>query len=311
MAVRTPLKLDGSNNLIEMSSTDIANIKLEMIRQYALSPSVALTYSAGAGNLPAMSDTRYQAGAALLSNTSFFPETSTAEPDQLTITYQSVVETFTTLSAPADTNNVAFPVYLNASNHIQAMTLTDMYDTFVNDVITTLTTNSFSTSQAGTYLVHTANTVAGATLVSASPIFTDTRPDLTLYTTPPETQDQPVTVTNYYLFVIDAAPVGTIPTPIYARSADGNLQQYTTAAFQTILQDLVRYYAANVVGAKIEYNISTSSTGGRGSGMVNTDYTSVTGAYTTSQVLDNYYAQEFPNGTLSTINTYYLNCTRA
>lgn len=296
-----------------MSATDIANIKLEMIRQYALSPSVTLTYSAGLGNLPSMSDTRYQAGAASVTTTAFPLETTTAEPSQLTVTYTNVVETFTTLSAPADTNNVAFPVYVNASNHIQAMTLTDMYDTFVNDVITTLTTDSFSTSQAGTYYIHTANTLAGATLVSASPIFTDTRPDLTLYTALaiPEVQDQPVTVTNYYLFVIDAAAVGTIPTPIYARAADGNLQQYTTAAFQTILQNLVRYYAANVVGAKIDYNITTSATGGRGSGMVNTDYTSVTGNYQTNQVVDNYYAQEFPNGTLSTITTYYLNCLRA
>lgn len=312
MAVVTPLKLDGSNNLIAMNATDIANIKLEMIRQYGLSPSVTLTYSAGLGTLPALSDTRYQAGVESVTNTAFPLETVTAEPSQVTVTYQNVVEAHTTLTAPADTSNVAFPVYLTAANQVQAMSLTDMYDTFVNDVITTLTTNSFSTSQAGTYYVHTANTLAGATLVSASPIFTDTVPDLTLYTALgiPETQDQPLTVTNYYLFSINGAAVGTIPTPLQALT-NGNLQQYTTAAFQTLLQNLVRYYAANVVGAKIDYNITTSSTGGRGSGMVNTDYTAVTGNYQTNQVLDNYYAQEFPNGTLSTITTSYLNCLRA
>jgi hypothetical protein len=191
------------------------------------------------------------------------------------------------------------------------MSLTDMYDTFVNDVITTLTTNSFSTSQAGTYTVHTAATLAGATLINASPIFTDTRADTTLYTGAgmPETLDQPITITNYYLFRVDGASVGTIPTPLQALT-NGNLQEYTTAAFQTLLQNLVRYYAANVVGAKIDYNITTSATGGRGSGMVNTDFTSVTGAYTTLQTLDNYYAQEFPNGTVSTIATNYLNCLR-
>ena len=311
MAVVTPLKLDGSNNLIAMSSTDIANIKLEMIRQYALNPSVVLTYSAGAGNLPAISDTRYQAGAAILSNTAFAAETTTDEPTQITVNYQNVFEAFTSLSAPADTSNVAFPVYLTAANQVQAMSLTDMYDTFVNDVITTLTTNSFSTSQAGTYYVHTANTLAGATLINASPIFTDTRADTTLYTAAgmPETLDQPITITNYYLFSIDAAAVGTIPTPLKALIT-GNLQQYATADFQTLLGDIVRYYAANVVGSKIDYNITTSATGGRGSGMVNTDFTSVTGAYTTLQTLDNYYAQEFPNGTTSTIATNYLNCLR-
>lgn len=311
MAVVTPLKLDGSNNLIAMSSTDIANIKLEMIRQYGLSPSVVLTYTGGTGNLPAISDTRYQAGAAILSNTAFAAEATTAEPTQVTVNYQNVTETFTSLAAPADTSNVAFPVYLTGANQVQAMSLTDMYDTFVNDVITTLTTNTFSTSQAGTYYVHTAATLAGATLINASPIFTDTRADTTLYTGAgmPETLDQPITITNYYLFRIDGAAVGTIPTPLQALT-NGNLQQYTTAAFQTLLQNLVRYYAANVVGAKIDYNITTSSVGGRGSGMVNTDFTSVTGAYTTLQTGDNYYAQEFPNGSVSTITTNYLNCLR-
>ena len=311
MAVVAPLKLDGSNNLIAMNATDIANIKLEMIRQYGLSPSVVLTYTGGTGNLPALSDTRYQAGAAILSNTAFAAEATTAEPTQVTVNYQNVTETFTSLAAPADTSNVAFPVYLTGANQVQAMSLTDMYDTFVNDVITTLTTNSFSTSQAGTYTVHTANTLAGATLINASPIFTDTRADTTLYTGAgmPETLDQPITITNYYLFRVDGASVGTIPTPLQALT-NGNLQQYTTAAFQTLLQNVVRYYAANVVGAKIDYNITTSATGGRGSGMVNTDFTSVTGAYTTFQTGDNYYAQEFPNGTVSTITTNYLNCLR-
>lgn len=313
MAVRRPLKLDGSNNLVEMSDTDIANIKAEMIRQYSLSPSVTLAYSAGSGNLGTIADTRYQAGAASSTNTSFPTEATTAEPSQVTVNYTTILESFTTLSAPADTNSVAFPVYLTASNHIQAMTLTDMRDTFVNDVIDTLTTAATTTSQGGTYRIHTATTLAGHTLVSANPVFTDTRPDLTLYTAGgiPETLDQPVTVTNYYLFSIDGASVGTIPTPLFVRNADGNLQQYTTAALQTMLQDMVRYYAANVVGYKIDYALSTSSTNSRGSGMVNTDYTSVTGDYQTNQVGDTYYAQEFPNGTLSTITTTYLTCSRA
>lgn len=313
MAVRRPLKLDGSNNLVEMSDTDIANIKAEMIRQYSLSPSVTLAYSAGSGNLGTISDTRYQAGAVSSTNTSFPTEATTAEPSQITVSYNTILETFASLSAPADTNSVAFPVYLTASNHIQAMTLTDMRDTFVDDVINTLTTSATTTSQGGTYRIHTATTLAGHTLVSANPVFTDTRPDLTLYTAGgiPETQDQPVTVTNYYLFSIDGASVGTIPTPLFVRNADGNLQQYTTAALQTMLQDMIRYYAANVTGYKIDYGLSVLSTNSRGSGMANTDYTSVTGNYQTNQVGDTYYAQEFPNGTLSTITTTYLTCSRA
>ncbi len=113
------------------------------------------------------------------------------------------------------------------------------------------------------------------------------------------------------MFRIDGAAPGGFPTPIYIRNADGNLQQYTAGDLQTLFSSIVRYYAANVTGDKIEYALSTSATNSRGSGMVNTDYTSVTGNYQTNQVGDTYYAQEFPNGTLSTITTTYLTCFRA
>ena len=317
MAVRRPLKLDGSNNLVEMSDTDIANIKAEMVRQYSLNPSVTLAYSAGSGNLGAIADTRYLAGTASFTNGPAFPtEATTAEPTQTTVSQNNILETFTTLSAPADTNNVAFPVYLTGSNDIQAMTLTDMRDTFVDDVITTLSTAATTTSQGGTYRIHTATTLAGHTLVNATPVFTDTRADLSLYTIPPETLDQPITITSYYLFRVDGAPVGTIPTPLFIRNADNNIQQYTTANFQTILQNIVQYYAANVVGYKIDYSLSTSATNSRGSGMINTDLTGVTGNYTTNDdldlyFLDQYYAQEFPNGTVADITTTFLICNRA
>ena len=313
MAVRRPLKLDGSNNFIEMNDTDIANIKAEMIRQYSLSPSVTLAVSAGSGNLGTIADTRLQAGAASQSVSAFPLETVTAEPTTVTVNYNNFLETLTTLSAPPDTNNVAFPVYLTAAGHIQAMTLTDMFDTFVNDVIGTLTTAATTTSQGGTYRIHTATTLAGHTLISATPVFTDTRADLTLYSAAgiPEALDQPITITNYYLFRIDGATVGTIPTPLFVRNADGNIQQYTTAAFQTMLQDMVRYYAANVVGSKIDYTLTTSATNSRGSGMVNSNHTGGSGNYQTLFVnADLYYAQEFPDGTASTITTTYLNCNR-
>jgi hypothetical protein len=323
MAVRRPLKLDGSNNLIEMNDTDIANIKTEMIRQYSLNPSVTLSVSAGAGNLGTIADTRLQAGAASQSTTAFPLETTTAEPSTVTVNYNNFVEAATTLSAPADTNNVAFPIYVTAAGHIQAMTLTDMRDTFVNDVITTLTTAATGTAQGGTYRIHTTTTLAGHTLISATPVFTNTiadldsdgaGPDTSAYTAAgiPETLDQPATKNNYYLFRIDGATVGTIPTPLFIRSADNNLQQFTTANFQTQLQNLVRYYAANVTGDRIDYTLSTSATNSRGSGMVNTNHTGGSGDYQTRFVnADLYYAQEFPNGTVSTITTTYLNCVRA
>ena len=60
MAVRTPLKLDGSNNLIEMSTTDINNIKNQVRYLYGTDPSVDLSYVSSGGNLGTITDIRLQ-----------------------------------------------------------------------------------------------------------------------------------------------------------------------------------------------------------------------------------------------------------
>ena len=322
MAVRTPLKLDGSNNLIEMSATDIENIKLEMIRQYGLNPSAVMTVVASGGlNVASFADTRYQAGAAISGPDAFPVETTTAEPSLVTVTYDRMNHVDTVLSAPADTNNKAFPVYQSGGN-IYAMTLTDMRDTFVDDVVDRLTAVGTGTQQAGTYRIHTATSLAGHTLVSATPVFVDTRADIdydgagadtTAYTAAgiPEALDQPQTITSYYLMRIDPATVGTIPTPLQITAAN-DLQQYTTANLQTLLQNVVRYYVGNVVGYQMDYSFSTNGAIARGSAVVNTQLTGVTGDFQTRNdaAANLYYAQEFPNGTLSTIETRYLGVTR-
>lgn len=316
MAVRSPLKLDGSNNLIEMNATDITNIQNEMIRQYGLSPTATIAVPGTAGTFGTINDTRWRSGAASTSVSAYVAEATTAEPTQLTVAYATMnTPAYASLSVPPDTSNRAFPVYLTAGGHIQSMSLTDMYDTFISPVITSLTTQATTTSQAGTYRIHTANTLAGHTLVSATPIFTDTYPNVAGYLaanigTAGTVQDVFTTGTSYYLFTIDPATVGTIPTPLFA-TANGDLQQYTTAALQTLLADAVRYYSTQV-GSKITYTLGTSTTGSRGSGMVNTDLSATpAGTWTTLFVNSNdYRSQEFPNGTVATILTTYLGCVR-
>lgn len=312
MAVRTPLKLDGSNNLIEMSATDIENIKLEMIRQYGLAPSVTLARVASGGTFAPLSDTRYQAGAAVSDPDAFPGEGTSPEPSLVTVSYDRVLYTTTILSAPADTSNTAFPVFATASGHIQAMSLADMRDTFVDDVIGRLTTDASTTEQAGTYFISTATSVVGMTLVSASPIFSDTRANLAAYTAAgiPEAVDQPTTINDYYLHRIDEAAAGTLPLPLQITAAN-HLQQYPTADFRTLLGDVVKYYATQT-GYKIVYAQGTSATNARGTGMVNTQLTGVTGAFNTRNdaTAGLYYAQEFPNGTVATISTNYITCTR-
>ena len=323
MAVRTPLKLDGSNNLIEMNATDIENIKLEMIRLYGAAPSAVLSVVTSGGlGVASMNDTRYQAGAASSNADAYPTEATTAEPSLVTVTYDRINQADTVLTAPADTNNKAFPVYQSGGN-IYAMTLTDMRDTFVDDVVDRLTAVGTTTEQAGTYRIHTATTLTGHTLVSSTPVFVDTRADIdydgagadtTAYTAAgiPEALDQPQTITNYYLFRINAAAAGTLPIPLQITAAN-DLQQYTTTNWRALLQDVIQYYVGNVAGYMMDWGLAaTNGAIARGSGMVNTQLTGVTGVWNTRNdtTASLYYAQEFPNGTVSTIETKYLGVTR-
>ncbi len=322
MAVRSPIKIDGSGNLVTMNATEIAQLKTEMGRQYGISPSVTLTV--GTGNLTTISDTRLRAGASSTSigndaaddtqsstdPLNYVPEATTAEPTIVTVNYNLIAENLASLTL-VDSNNRKFPLYYDSSGNLSAMTITDMYDTFVNDVINTLTTAGTGVGQSGTYRIHTADSLIGHTLVSGTPVFLDTRADSAAYTSIgiPETIDQPKTVNSYYLFKINEDVEGTIPAPAYIRS-DNDIQAHSTASIQSLLSNTIRYYATQT-GSKIVFGTGTSSTGARGSGMVDTRLNGSAGLYTTYYAgVDDYRSQEFPYGAPITINTYYLTCTR-
>lgn len=205
-----------------------------------------------------------------------------------------------------DTNNRAYPVYYDNGN-IKAMSLDDMHDTFIHPAITELTNG---TDQPGTFRIHTANTLTGHTLIDSTPVFTDTRANLSLYSSSgiEEIKDQPEDITNYYLFQTDAGSSYTYPTLLYARS-DGNLQQFSTSSFDTILKNLIIRAAGLNSGYTISYNINGTGNN-RGSGMVDTVLNG-TGNYQTLFVNTNdYRAQEFPDGTPVTANTYFLKITK-
>lgn len=310
MAVRYPLKLDGSNNLIEMSTADLEDLHIQAAYLYGLNPSVTLSQVASGGNLGTISDTRKTAGSYSTSTTAFVPETSTAEPGTVTVNYSRINSTTTTIAAPTDTGNIAFPVY-NDGGNIRAMTAQDMIDTFAKPAIDLLTNG---TDQPGIYRIHTSTSLAGHTLVSSTPVFTDTRANTSLYTAAgiPEALDQPQTVTNFYLFVKDAG-VGVTYTsfaPLLITSGSYHLQQYPTATFDSILSGFVRHTASSVVGSKIAYNINGAGNN-RGSGMTNTV---LNGAGNYQQLFvnaDDYRSQEFPDGTAVTAATYYLKIVQA
>ena len=382
MAIRAPLYYDAGN-LREMTSGEVDEIITQAIYQYSIAPSVVLSVVSSGGTVGSITDTRQQAGAMSTHNSSFPSEATTNEPSTVTITYDKIQQTLNSGSAPTDSGKT-WPVYRTAGNDIQAMSLEDVKDTFIHPAIDKLVAATLGTDQGGTYHINTATSVAGSTLVDATPIYVNTQADTTAYTgdaaglgqnydktysslgangtntitvnnvtdlevgmtifrqdnstlpdksTSPtfiteidgttltlsqnftgqasgtytiggEALDQPTTIQNYYLHRIDGADNTLTKTPVYILGGN-DLRDYTEVAFETLLANHIKYAAAaSVDGYKINYSYTTGTN--RGTGMADTILTG-TGDYQTHQVDgDDYRAQEFPNGSANTANTWFL-----
>jgi hypothetical protein len=304
MAFRLPLYND-SGNLKEMSTAQIDEIVGQIIYQYSLSPSVLLNVVSSGGNLGTISDTRLQAGVVSTSTEGFVAETTTAEPTTVTVNFAKISQTRDTTPATTDSGKL-FPVYYSTAGNIHAMSTQDILDTFVHPAIISLTSASTTTAQAGTYFISTNTSVAGATLVSATPIFTDTRSDPSLYSSAsiPETLDKPTTIQNYYLHKINGVDT-SFTNPMFITS-DNNIREFTASTFKSIMKEWINYTAASsTAGYSLSYNINGGGVN-RGTGMANTILNG-SGNYQTLQVgADDYRAQEFPDGTPITATTYFL-----
>ena len=307
MAARRPLYNDGGN-LREMTSAMITAIQNRCVYVYGSNPSVTLSVVGSSGTLAAITDTRLQAGAGTTDVTNFDTPGETPNVSTVTVTYDKISQTNATLSTPTDTNNKLYPVYYDGSGSIQAMNATDIFDTFITQAIDSLVDG---TDRDGTFRIHTATSLSDHTLISSTPVFTDTRADVSAYAAGsiPETKDQPTTINNYYLFRTNqgAAPSITVPFQI---NSDNDLQIYTASNFDAMLLAEIRHHTVNTSGSTIAYSINGSGNN-RGSGMVDTRLDG-TGNYQQRFVNANdYRTQEFPNGAPQTINTYFLKITRS
>ena len=313
MAVRAPLK-NNSGNLQEMSTTEVNEIVDQIVYQYSLNPSVSLSVVGSSGTLSAITDTRLQAGAQSTSASAFPSEATTAEPSVVTVTYDKISETRASITPTADTGTT-WPVYYTSGGAIQAMSLTDVKDTFLHPAIDLLSSGSLTTQQAGTYHINANTSVTGSTEVSGSntAVFVDTRANTGAYTSGsiPEALDQPTNITSYYLQKITGSDTSyTLPMSL---DGSNNLQVYPEATFESLIQEWIRYTAVSSTdGYSLSYNIGTSGSGNtRGSGIADTRLNG-SGNYQTRFVnTDDYRAQEFPNGTATTIATYFLRINKS
>ena len=319
MTVRTPIYYNGTD-IQEMNATQITEWKTYIAYLYSTDPSVTVSVVSNSGTLsPTMADTRLQAGNAITGQASAFAnEATTDEPTTVTVNYDKLTgPTYnTSLSATADTNNVAFPAYYDGSD-IRAMSLADYLDTFIYATLTAMVSASESAATNGTYTIATSTSVSNYTEVSGSntAVFTDTRADTSAYSAAgiPETLDQPTTVTNYYLQ--RRSDARAFPSQaLLLVDTSGNLNQVDltsdTSSFNAILKNDIRHYAAeDSSGNKLSYNINGSGNS-RGTAMVDTRLNGSGNYQTLLAGLDDYRSQEFPDGSPATINTYTFKITQ-
>jgi len=324
MAVRRPL-YNNSGNIQEMSDAMIDDIKTFCIFKYQTSGAVNLTVnSSNTGNLSDITDSRLQAGAQSTSASAFPSEATTAEPSVVNVTWNRITQTVSTVhnTLTAD-DGKRYPVYFDSQNNIQAMNAQDMKDTFIHPAFDIIFSTDTTTQQAGTYYISTSTTPGTGTnrsvLVSSNPVYTDTRADTSAYTAGsiPETQDQPTNITSYYLHRNDFAsnPVPSMTLPLYIRG-DNDLQEYPTSGFPTfdqLIENFMGHTATSSTdGYTLRYEIGTSTANyTKGTGIADTRLNG-SGNYQTRFVNANdYRAQEFPDGSPTTINTYYLRVVKA
>jgi hypothetical protein len=311
MTVRTPVYYNGTD-IVNMTATHITQWKTYIAYLYSTAPTVTVTVVSGSGTLsPTMADTRLKAGAASTNASAFVAEGTTAEPATVTVNYDKITgPTYnTSLSAQADTNNIAFPAYKDGNN-IKAMSLTDYVDTFIYATLDAMITASESSATNGTYTIATSSSVTNYTEVSGAntAVFLDTRANTSAYTAAgiPETLDQPATITSFFVQRASFGRVFPSVAPLLV-DADGNLNQVDltsdTTSFNAILKNDIRFYAAEDTGGhKLSYNINGSGNA-RGTAMVDTRLNGA-GNYQQRLVGDDYRSQEFPNGSAATISTY-------
>ena len=310
MAIRTPIYYDGTN-IVDMTEIQMNEWKQYIAYLYSLDPTVTVSVVSGSGTLsPAMADTRLQAGAATVSRaSSYLNEAGTAEPSTVTVAYDKITgPTYdTSLSVTSDTNNVAFPAYKDGDD-IKAMTAADFKETFIYATLDNMISATESALTNGTFTIATSNSATNYTAISTDPVFLDTRANTSAYTAGgiPETLDQPATITSYYILRRSDARVQPSVAPLLI-DTNGNLNQVDltadTTAFNAILKNDIRHYAAEDSGGhKLSYNINGSGNA-RGTAMVDTRLNGA-GNYQTRQVSDDYRSQEFPNGSAATISTY-------
>ena len=318
MAVRTFLKLRDDDDIQEMTSAEMDALKKLAVREFAQNIPVNLQRVTSGGSLGTFINSYIVPGSAVSTNSSFRSEGDTPDVSEITDSVSHLNEATESASAPADTNQLAFPIFLN-SGHIQTCSLQDMIDTIWGPAIDLLTASSEDyTSVGGTYAVYKSGQApSDTTLVSADRVFRDTRNTADYSTNedvPFSTSGTETTIDDWFLYRFNTPPVPEVSPgvalvyPLRITQFGDALRPFTSAEFDPLMETGVRYTARSATGYRLSYNINGSGTQ---KGQTMTDSRQTASRYIQDQDGDTYYTQEVPNGSISNVRTYTLKLNKS
>ena len=270
MAFRRPVYF-VNNGLRQMSDSQIADVQTAFLHHYLSTPSVRLDVVASAGNLGTINNTRLQHGSTSVS--------------VVTNGFARISQTLETVNAP---DTVDLPMYYNGTN-LRVMSLQDLMDTFITPV---------GLINFNPYTISTTTTLTGYTLVSATPVFTDTR---AIANTATSVQ----TIANYYLHRKNIPVLPTLKLMSFLNTSVG-FKSKTLVNINTQLQSLIRHTLRNVTGSLLRYSYNGAGTT-LGTTMVDTRLNSSTSIYIPPAYGSMYGTSlRAPSGSAITISNYAL-----
>jgi hypothetical protein len=316
--------LTGSGVSLDMPNPALDPYENQVLRRiaylYSLNTTVELSVVASGGNLGTISEIRQQAGASTSQTSAqggFASAANTPNISSISTNYARISQTVSSSppALPTDTDLHRFPLKMNAtSGDLQSMNFQDCMDYFIEPAIAYITSGSPTVQAGGAYHISTSSSVSGSTLVSATPVFIDTRADAAAYTAGGigETQDQPTTINSYYLHKVTPASNTPDFMPVYWDYTNGDIREMSLSMFDDIFGPMIQNYVVNGSGEvgqnlKIRYNINGSGTT-MGTVMADTYLSGSSASGYTQRFVSasDYRTQEFPNGTPATNASHTL-----
>jgi len=325
----------GAYGLREMTTQEFNEFKKWIRFLWVRNKTVTLTYVASGGNLGAMIDTRYQAGAYQTDVTNFDTQAETPDISEVPTTWDKINLNYDTSVAMPNVKDYApsRPLRLGTTPSTRGKIyeyshaeLGELIAEAIGEVggggVPTMTVG-----RIGGYSIFRQDNVPsgnhddGATFTDMGRVFEDTIANAAAYTAAgiPETLDQPLALDNanrWNLYSMDTPATVSTPVELLYRDTNGGVREWSLANMQQFFEPAAQHIAANGYNGAGDGKLIWYIHGLGGSGSIypvidemadeRLNGSSAAG-YTQYYVnTDDYRTQEFPNGTAQVVSTYSL-----